>query len=146
MNFKSNIIMTGELTVKKLVGDELISEIHIPNLVVAAGKAHIAKRIGTNTEDIMTHMGVGSGLAVSAASDLTLATQLDRVELTSATINAASVTYTAVFLPGIASGAITEAGIFNNSVGGTMLCRTTFPVITKGAGETVAISWTVTVG
>lgn len=29
---------------------------------------------------------------------------------------------------------------------GTMLCRTTFPVISKGAGETVAITWTVTVG
>lgn len=29
---------------------------------------------------------------------------------------------------------------------GTMLCRTTFPVINKSATETVAISWVVTVG
>ena len=29
---------------------------------------------------------------------------------------------------------------------GTMLCRTTFPVITKSSSETVAISWVVTVG
>lgn len=29
---------------------------------------------------------------------------------------------------------------------GTMLCRTTFPVITKSGSETIAISWVVTVG
>jgi len=29
---------------------------------------------------------------------------------------------------------------------GTMLCRTTFPVITKSSSETVAISWVITVG
>lgn len=29
---------------------------------------------------------------------------------------------------------------------GTMLCRTTFPVIAKSAGETLAISWVITVG
>jgi len=29
---------------------------------------------------------------------------------------------------------------------GTMLCRTTFPVITKSSSETIAISWVVTVG
>ena len=29
---------------------------------------------------------------------------------------------------------------------GTMLCRTTFPVITKSSSETIAISWVVSVG
>lgn len=29
---------------------------------------------------------------------------------------------------------------------GTMLCRTTFPVITKSSSETISISWVVTVG
>jgi hypothetical protein len=146
MNFKSSVKMTGALTVKKLLGDELISEIHVPNLVVTIGKAHIAKRLGTATESIMTHMSVGTGLTVSALNDTTLVAELNRVELTSTLVTGSNITYTAVFLPGIATGSITEAGVFNDDVGGTMLCRTTFPVITKSAAETVAISWTVTVG
>ena len=146
MNFKSSVKMTGALTVKKLLGDELISEIHVPNLVVTAGKVHIAKRLGTATESIMTHMAVGEGSTVSELDDTILVNELDRVELTSTLVIGANITYTAVFLPNIATGSITEAGIFNDDEDGTMLCRTTFPVITKSDSETVAISWTVTVG
>ena len=43
------------------------------------------------------------------------------------------------------TGAITEAGIFNASSSGTMLCRTVFSVVNKGASDSMTITWTVTV-
>jgi len=43
--------------------------------------------------------------------------------------------------------AITDgAGANHKLTFGTMLCRTTFPVITKSSSETIAISWVVSVG
>jgi len=49
------------------------------------------------------------------------------------------------FGAGVGTGAVTEAGIFNASSAGTMLCRTTFSVINKAAADTLGITWTVTV-
>jgi hypothetical protein len=46
---------------------------------------------------------------------------------------------------GVGTGAISEAGIFNASSGGTMLCRTVFPVVNKQASDTIAITWTITI-
>ena len=43
------------------------------------------------------------------------------------------------------TGAITEAGLFNASSSGTMLCRTVFSVVNKGASDAMTITWTVTV-
>ena len=40
--------------------------------------------------------------------------------------------------------AVTEAGVFNASSSGTMLCRTVFPVVNKGADDTMSVTWTIT--
>jgi hypothetical protein len=55
------------------------------------------------------------------------------------------VTYVATFPAGTGTGAVTEAGIFNASSSGTMLCRTVFPVVNKQSGDSMTITWTVTV-
>lgn len=147
MKFQSDIKMTGKLSIKKYnQNNELVEERNIENLVVTAGKSHIAQRMFTNTETKMSHLAVGSSTTVSALTQTTLLAELGRVALTSTIVVGANVTYTAVFGAGVATGSLTEAGVLNASSGGTMLCRTTFPVITKGAGETIAISWTVSVG
>ena len=56
-----------------------------------------------------------------------------------------TITYTATFPAGTGTGAITEAAVLNASSSGTMLCRTTFPVVNKAAGDTIAVTWVVTV-
>jgi len=43
-------------------------------------------------------------------------------------------------------GAGPGLGVTQKLTAGTMLCRTTFPIINKSATETVAISWVITVG
>lgn len=121
------------------------------NLVVSAGLAYIASRMKDATAGVMTHMGVGTGTTAAAAANTALETALGaRVALDSTTIvttNVAndSVQYVATYGAGVSTGAITEAGIFNALTGGTMLCRTVFSVINKGALDTLVITWKVTV-
>ena len=93
----------------------------------------------------MSHMGIGSGSTAAAASDTALGSQLARTSLTSTTVSGADVVYVDTFPAGTGTGAITEAGIFNASSGGTMLCRTVFDVVNKGASDAMTITWTVTV-
>jgi len=58
--------------------------------------------------------------------------------------NNEKVVYVSTFAAGAATGAVTEAGIFNASTAGDMLCRTVFAVINKAADDTVEITWTIT--
>jgi hypothetical protein len=121
------------------------------NLVVNTGLAYIASRMRDATAGVMSHMGVGAGTAAAAAADTALGTQLStRVTLDSTTIVTTSATddsvqYVATFAAGQSTGAVTEAGIFNDADAGAMLCRTVFPVINKGELDTLVITWKVTV-
>jgi len=127
---------------------EIIQQFEVPNLVVTSGKVYIAgKMIATNSDVpvAMTHMGIGTGTASPVAEDTSLGTQTGRVLLSGSLQDQNSITYTATFPAGTGTGAITEAGIFNASVAGTMLCRTVFPVVNKQAGDTIAVTWKVTV-
>jgi len=127
---------------------EVTQEFEVPNLVVTSGKIYIAgKMIATdsNVPVAMSHMGIGTGTSAPAGDDQALGTQTGRVLLSGSLQEQNSITYTATFGTGIGTGAITEAGIFNASTNGTMLCRTVFPVVNKQAGDTIAVTWKVTV-
>ena len=117
----------------------------VDNLVVTAGKGYVASRMKDATTTAMSHMAIGSGSTAAAASDTALGSELGRVALTSTNVSGAIVTYTATFAAGTATGAATEAAILNASSGGTMLCRTVFSVVNKGASDSMTVTWTVTV-
>lgn len=123
------------------------NEHQVKNLVVTTGKNYIASKMvaTTNSPVSMTHMGIGTGSTTPAAANTALGSQTGRVSLSGSSVASNAITYTATFPAGTGDGAITEAGIFNASSGGTMLCRTTFPVVNKGSGDTIAITWVVTV-
>jgi hypothetical protein len=141
---------TGLVKVVKInsIG-EVTQEFEIPNLVVTAGKNYIASKIvaTTNSPASMTHMAIGTGTTGSALTDTQLESQTGRVTLSGSSVANNTITYTATFPAGTGDGAITEAGVFNGatSPAATMLCRTTFPVVNKGAGDTIAITWVITV-
>lgn len=118
----------------------------VNNLVVQTGKNYIAHRMKDAGNAVMSHMGVGSNDTAPTLNDTTLTAESARVALTSTTVNANAVVYTATFSAGTPAGtaAITEAGIFNASSGGEMLCRTTFSVINKSPLDTLTITWTIT--
>jgi hypothetical protein len=119
----------------------------LKNLVVDTGLNFIVSRMKDATADVMSHMTVGTGTTPAAAGDTTLETEIAgaRTALTSTTVAANQVTYVSSFGAGVGTGAITEAGVLNAASGGTLLCRTVFPVVNKQAGDSMTITWTVTV-
>lgn len=145
-DFKDTLNATGKLTVVQTNSfGEIVKEFVVPNLVVTTGKNYIASRMKDATVTAMTHMAIGTGTGTPAAGDPTLGTETGRVTLSNTVVSTNTVTYTATFPAGTGSGAITEAGVLNAGSAGTMLCRTTFPVVTKQVGDTIAITWVVTV-
>lgn len=119
-------------------------ERHIENLIVDTGLNFICDRM-KDDETAMTHMALGSGSTAAAAGDTALGTQLGSRELLdSSTVTNNQIVYVASFEAGDATGAVTEAGIFNAASGGTMLCRTVFSVVNKAADDTLTVNWTIT--
>lgn len=138
----------GELRVVLTGADGQVKEdVLLKNLVVDTGLNFIVKRMKDATADVMSHMSLGTGTTAAAAADTTLQTEISggRVSLTSTSVTANQITYIASFAAGVGTGAVTEAGIFNASTGGTMLCRTVFPVVNKQSGDSMTVTWTVTV-
>lgn len=117
----------------------------VPNLVVNTGLAYITSRMKDATDDVMSHMAVGSGATAADGGDTALETQIgSRVALTSTTVTANEIEYVATFAAGVGTGAVTEAGTFNAATAGTMLCRTVFSVVNKGIDDVLQITWTIT--
>lgn len=120
-----------------------------PNLVVTTGKNHIADQLADKGEAAMSHMAIGTGTTVAVAADAALQTELDRNALDSKTqgtgTDANKVTYVASWAAGDGTGAITEAGVFNSASAGQMLCRSVFAVKNKEAGESMTLSWILTI-
>ena len=145
-NIFENLNATGELSIVLTDADGQIKDRkEVKNLVVTSGLGFIASRMKDATAAVMSHMALGSGGAATALGNTTLGAELGRVALTSTTVNANQVQYVATFGAGVGTGAVTEAGIFNDAAAGTMLARTVFGVVNKEAGDTLTITWTVTI-
>ena len=134
--------LKGKLKIE--INDKVVAE--VPNIVVNNGKDFVASRIKDATATVMSHMAIGTGTTSAVATDTTLETELSgsRTALTSTTVSSNDIIYVATFA-GVGTGAVTEAGIFNASSGGTMLCRTVFAVVNKAAADAMTVTWTVTV-
>lgn len=146
MNSNEILKVTGDVDMVLTGADGLVKDKReIKNLVVTSGLAFIASRIRDASASVMSHMAIGSGTAAAALPNGSLGTELGRIGLTATTVNANQVVYTATFPAGTGTGAITEAGVFNAASAGTMLCRTVFSVVNKDAGDTLSITWTVTI-
>ena len=145
---QENIKITGDVHVQLFDKDGNVKEERkIKNLVVTTGKGFIAAsmlKTTTNSPVAMTHMAIGSGNTAAAAGDTALGTELGRVT-TSGSNTGAVTTFTSTFPAGTGTGAVTEAGIFNASSSGTMLCRTVFSVVSKGAADAMSVTWAITV-
>jgi hypothetical protein len=147
-NVNENTNATGLVKVVQTnSAGETVREFTVPNLVVTSGRNHIAEKIvaGSGVAVSMSHMAIGTGNATPAASDVALGTEVGRITLAGSQVNTNTITYSATFGAGLGIGAITEAGIFNSSTGGTMLCRVQFSQVNKAAGDSIAITWVVTI-
>jgi hypothetical protein len=140
---KEKLKLTGKLSIA--INNEVVKE--VDNLVVSDGKDFVASRMKDTTDAAMSHMAIGTGSTAAAAGDSALGSESARVALTSTTVSSNVITYVATFPANTPSSAaaITEAGLFNASSAGTMLCRTVFDVVNKGTADSMTITWSVTV-
>ena len=137
----------GEVSIVLNREDGSVENIDINNLVVSSGLNFIVSRMKDTTLGAMSHMELGTGTTAAANGNETLEAAISggRVSLTSTSVSGNQITYVASFPAGTGTGAVTEAGIFNASSAGTMACRTVFPVVNKQAGDSMTVTWTVTV-
>jgi hypothetical protein len=143
-----NIKVTGHINLKLFdVAGNLKDETSVHNLVVTVGKNALASWLAaaSHADYFMQYVGLGTGTDVPASGDTDLQTTLpDRVAGT-VTSSTNVIQNVSVFGPGSNTGAITEAGLFSASSGGTMFARQVFAVKTKGASDSLQVTWQITI-
>ena len=140
------IKVTGDLEV--LLHDQhgnLKTRREVKNLVVTTGKILIASRLVNAADSVPSHMAIGDDNTAAAAGQTGLVSELARVALGSTSRVNNTVSYSATFNDGVGTGAIVEAGIFNDATTGSMLNRTTFDVVNKDVTDVLTINWNVTI-
>lgn len=147
MSFNDSLKFSGMVDIVK--HDEfgnVVEEIHVKNLVVDAGKALIAKLVSGNGGTAVTHMAVGTSNTTAAAAQTTLVAEVGRSALSTNSASGNVMSFISIFPAGAATGSLQEAGLFNAATAGDMMCRSTFSPITKGANDSISITWTITIG
>jgi len=150
---KDNLALTGALTIA--INNEVVQK--TKNLVVTSGKEWVAKRMAGQDSN-MTHMAIGTGTTVAAASQTALVTELERNAMTvsGGTVSTNTIEYAATYSAGDGTGAITEAGIFDTvgskvddiavSAGGTGYTSAPTVTFTSGGGTGATATATVSGG
>lgn len=130
---------------------KLKDERHFDNLIVDAGFEGVAYRIaphdGTATSSPWNYIAIGTGSTAAAAGDTALVSELTRIQDSTAaytTTSGKQLLLQVSFGPGVGTGNVAESGLFNASSGGNMLARQTFTSISKGASDTLTVTWTIT--
>lgn len=137
----------GAITLLLTKASGEVEVVHKDNIIVGGGFDFVADAIGnaSTRPGVMGWIAVGTGSSAAASTQTALVTELKRNAATYAhTAGTKVFTFTASFLAGDATGAITEAGVFNASSSGTMFDRVVFPVVNKGSDDSLTAVFTFT--
>lgn len=126
----------------------LIKTYDFENLVVTTGLQWVAARLNDPVPPYMNYIAVGTNNIPPALPDTSLGVEIARIAVSApgGSISGQSIYYNATFGPGVGTGGLQEAGIFDSAAAGNMLSRVVYPVINKSASDTVAVTWTITIG
>lgn len=135
---------------------KLIECVETPNALTNAGFTEVAGLFCSDQSASYTafdYIAVGTGTTAATATDTQLETEETENSLgrssstgTLVTVNVANDTCQLVHSFSVTgSVAVTESGVFNAASTGTMLCRQTFSAINVSSGDTLQITWKVTV-
>lgn len=115
------------------------------NLIVNTGKNFSASALVAGVVPL-DHMAIGVGTTPAALTDTALQTETGRVAFSSVTTVGNVTTMTGTFGPGVGTGAVSEAGLFNNVIAGIMYSHIVFGVVNKAASDSLIIAWAITTG
>lgn len=122
------------------------------NKIVTTGLGHITSRLTGVAQTVMGWMSVGDNNTAAADGQTTLVNELaggkvalDSLTVVTTTLPNDTLQAVATFPAGTGTGALVEAGIFNQTGAntGTMLNRLVFSVINKGASDALTITWKI---
>ncbi|GEM_PF-723438 len=133
-------------------------ERHFDNMIVDSGFEGVASRIAPHDGSInptspYNYIALGTGGTSVGSSQTALVSELpigggysrlQDVQANYSTTSGKQIALSVTFLPGQATGTIKESGLFDAASGGDMLARQTFNTINKGAGDTLTVTWTIT--
>lgn len=134
----------------------LLESVETPNAIMNLGMTEVAGLFCSDTSGSYTafdYIAVGTGTTAATATQTALITETAASGLTRAAATGTLVTTTvandtANFVKSFdvtGSVAVTESGVFNAASNGTMLCRQTFSAINVANGDTLQITWKVSV-
>ncbi len=144
---EEGMTIKGAITLFLTKASGEVEVVHKDNIIVGGGFDFIADAIGNGSArpGVMGWIAVGTGSSAAASTQTALVTELKRNAATYAhTAGTKVFTFTANFLAGDATGAITEAGVFNAATAGTMFDRVVFPVVNKGLDDSLTAVFTFT--
>lgn len=144
MNTSENITPSGRFTVTHIRNGQVLSETPVKNTVVTVGKNALAAWLTTSqASGFMPYAALGTGTTAATVSDTALGTQVGSRALgtLSSSTNVYSNSSTHTFS---SSYAITEAGLFSASSGGTMFARQVFSPVNVLSGDQLIVNWSVT--
>lgn len=144
---KDSIKVTGRVQITTVNSAGKVLDVRdIPNMVVDVGLVYIIRSMvkTSNSPAAMTHMAAGTGTTPTTGGDTVLAAEICRVALTASAPSGTSMVFSATIPAGTGTGVLSELGIFNDALAGTMLCRTVFPSLPKPADAATVIAWTIT--
>ena len=147
MKIQDTFKLQGALTLMLTKADGTVEVTQKDNIIVDVGFDFIANAIGNaaSRPSCMGYTAVGTGTTAAATSQTSLGTEVSRLASTYAhTAGTKTFTFTTTFAAGVATGAITESGVFNAASAGIMIDRVVFPVVNKGADDTLTTVFTFT--
>lgn len=142
--------MTGVLSMKLIGEDGKVKDERIlRNIIVDDGFDFACDALGKSAgrPPVMEYIAIGDSATTETVSDATLGNELDRKLSTYAHtsgIGSKVYTHTVTFDPGEGTGSVVESGMFNDAVAGDMFNRRTFGIITKGASDSLQVTWQFT--
>jgi hypothetical protein len=148
MQVNNNITVTGRIKLELFdESGKLKDTRETKNLVVTAGKNYLAAWIAAASQAgyFMQYIGLGEGSSPAQSTDTDLETPLASRVAGAVTSSGNVWQNVASFGPGVNTGTITEAGLFSASVAGTMFAHQVFGAITKSAGDSLQVTWQVTI-
>ena len=139
--------LLGAITLMVTRASGEVEVVHKDNIIVNGGFDFVADAIGkaSSRPGVMGWIAVGTGTTAAAATQTALVTEIKRNAATYAHTSGTKVfTFTASFPAGDATGALTEAGVFNALSAGAMFDRVVFPVVNKGSDDSLTAVFTFT--
>ncbi len=147
---KESLKLKGHIKFVLKDKDGKIKEVReIDNLIVNAGKSETAGLlIGDTGATAFGYIAIGTGTTAPSASDTALETETHRASATTS-LTTTNVTNDTAQLEATfnftSSYAITESGIFNDATAGDMLARQTFSALNVANGDSLTVTWKITV-